>query len=107
MQELYTEMIGKLGNCPEPGKTQLIKAVSATKTALENLDRKVASDDVTKSVDGFTGVLVAINSILSEAIFDVIGCPMPTETGITEDEQPVSEQTEFKEPVKARKGKSS
>lgn len=104
MQELYTEMIGKLGNCPEPGKTQLIKAVSATKTALENLDRKVASDDVTKSVEGFTGVLVAINSILSEAIFDVIGCPMPTET--TEDAQPVSEQTEFEEPVKARKSKS-
>jgi hypothetical protein len=105
MQELYTEMIGKLGNCPEPGKSRLIKAVSATKTALENLDRKVASDDVTKSVEGFTGVLVAINSILSEAIFDVIGCPIPTE--ITKDEQPVSEQTEFEEPVKARKGKSS
>jgi hypothetical protein len=66
MQEQYQRLIKNLSPYPEPIRSQLIKSVSATKTAIDALDSRIAADTVSDAVKGFMGVLTALNDVLEE-----------------------------------------
>lgn len=66
MQEQYERLIKNLSTYPDPIRGQLIKSVSATKTAINALDNQIAADTVTDAVSGFLGVLCALNDVLEE-----------------------------------------
>jgi hypothetical protein len=66
MQEQYERLIKNLSPYPDAIRGQLIKSVSATKTALDALDSRIASDTVSAAVDGFLAVLTALNDVLEE-----------------------------------------
>jgi hypothetical protein len=66
MQKEYERLIKNLSLYPDPIRSQLIKSVSATKTAIDALDNRIASDTVSAAVDGFLAVLTALNDVLEE-----------------------------------------
>lgn len=66
MQDQYQLLLKNLGGAKPACRDELVKRVSATKTALEAIDNKILSDMVTKAIDEFNGVLVAVNKLLQD-----------------------------------------
>lgn len=66
LQVQYQRLIKNLSGYPTEIRDPLVKSVSATKTALDALDSKILDDKVTAAINGFLGVVCAVNDVLEE-----------------------------------------
>lgn len=66
MQQEYSRLIANLSVVDEPIRSNLIKATSATKTALEALDKAVLNDSALKAMESFTLVVTLFNDLIEE-----------------------------------------
>jgi hypothetical protein len=79
MQQEYERLIKNLSSYPAAIRDDLIKGVSATKTALDALDRRILDDKVSAAIDGFLGVLNATNDVLEEIATSPAGAVLEAE----------------------------
>lgn len=68
MQEEYQRLIENLSVVDEPLRSELIKAVSATKTALESLDNAVLHVSAISAVESFERVVASVNKLIEELL---------------------------------------
>lgn len=80
MQEEYSRLISNLSVVDEPIRSNLIKATSATKTALESLDNTVLNDSVLTALDSFTKVIASVNDLVEELLSFTPPAPAPDPT---------------------------